>query len=239
MAMVEGVAELGWLESFGRLALACLLGGVLGLEREYDGQDAGFRTHLLVVLGCALFGLMSVGAFDDFVTERADTNVVVDVTRIAAYVAPGIGFIGGGVILKYGGRVSGITTAASLWSAAAIGVACGLGLWGGAVLAAAFTLLALEALRPLSALVARMGRRRRSAVFVELSGAADVSTVMAAINEPSTGRLKQLRYGIGPDDEGQISAEFWRAPSDAELTELANRLLAMDGVVGVSVGANA
>jgi hypothetical protein len=62
---------------------------------------------------------------------------------------------------------------------------------------------------------------------------------MAAINEPSTGRLKQLRYGIGPDDEGQISAEFWRAPSEAELTELANRLLEMDGVVGVSVGASA
>ena len=237
--MVEGVAELGWLESFGRLALACLLGGMLGLEREYDGQDAGFRTHLLVVLGCALFGLMSVGAFDEFVTERADTNVVVDVTRIAAYVAPGIGFIGGGVILKYGGRVSGITTAASLWAAAAIGVACGLGVWASAVLATVFTLLALEALRPLSALVARMGRRRRSAVFIELSTAADVPTVVAAINEPASGRLKQLRYGIGPDDEGQISAEFWRAPSDAELTDMAERLLAMDGVVGVSIGPNA
>jgi uncharacterized membrane protein YhiD involved in acid resistance len=118
-------------------------------------------------------------------------------------------------------------------------VACGLGLWGSAILATVFTLLALEALRPLSALVARTGRRRRSAVFVELTSAADVSVVVAAMREPSTGRLKQLRYGIGPDDEGQISAEFWRAPSDAELTDLAERLLAVDGVVGVSIGASA
>jgi putative Mg2+ transporter-C (MgtC) family protein len=117
--MVEGAADLGWLETVARLALAGCLGGLLGLEREYDGQDAGFRTHLLVVVGSALFAVLSVGAFDDFLVPRADSNVSVDVTRIAAYVAPGIGFIGGGAILKHGGKVSGITTAASLWSAAA------------------------------------------------------------------------------------------------------------------------
>lgn len=146
-----------------RLVVATALGAALGLEREYDGQDAGFRTHVLLVLGSALFAVSSVAGFDAFVNDRASTNISVDITRIAAYVAPGVGFIGGGAIVKVGAHARGMTTAASLWTAAAIGVAAGLGFWVGAVTTTVLALFALEGLQPLGHLVHQAGRRRRHA----------------------------------------------------------------------------
>lgn len=138
----------GW-TVVGRLLLAAVCGGILGVEREFGGQDAGLRTHLLLALGAALFGLVSVAGFEDYATSAA-TNVRVDVTRVASYVAAGVGFIGGGAILKHRTGVSGLTTAASLWVAAAAGLACGVGLWLPPVVAVGITLIALVALKPLS-----------------------------------------------------------------------------------------
>jgi putative Mg2+ transporter-C (MgtC) family protein len=137
-------------EVVGRLVLAAILGGLLGAERELDGQDAGLRTHLLLALGAALFGAVSVGAFDGFVDDSGATNVRVDVTRVASYVAAGIGFIGGGTILKHRGTITGITTATSLWTTAAVGLAAGLGFWVGALATTVLALVALRALQPLS-----------------------------------------------------------------------------------------
>src|SRR6187200_1807672 len=126
-------ADLSTLDVVVRVVVGALLGAVVGIERESAGQEAGFRTHLLLATGAALFGVASVGAFDSFVTERAATNIQIDVTRIASYVAAGVGFIGGGVIVKHQGSVRGITTASSVWVAAAIGLSAGLGFWAGAV----------------------------------------------------------------------------------------------------------
>ena len=122
------------------------------------GQDAGLRTHLLLSLGAALFGLISVGAFSDFVVAPDASNVRIDVTRVASYVAAGIGFIGGGTILKHRGTVTGITTATSLWTTAAVGLAVGLGFWVGAVTATILAVVALRGLKPLSNRLARHGR---------------------------------------------------------------------------------
>ncbi|HWL43529.1 MAG TPA: MgtC/SapB family protein [Ilumatobacter sp.] len=154
------MAALEWYEVVGRLGLAALLGAVLGIEREFDGNFAGLRTHLLLTLGAALFTVVSVAGFDAFVATQASTNVTIDITRIAAYIAPGVGFIGGGAILKSDGRIRGLTTAASLWTAAAIGVAAGLGFWVGAVTATVIALIALEGLQPLSRWAAALGERR-------------------------------------------------------------------------------
>lgn len=153
------MTALEWYEIVGRLGLAALLGAVLGLEREFDGNFAGLRTHLLLTLGAALFAVVSVAGFDSLVTQRNATNVTVDVTRIAAYIAPGVGFIGGGAILKANGRVRGLTTAATLWTAAGIGVAAGVGFWVGAVAATVIALFALEVLQPLSRWAAEFGER--------------------------------------------------------------------------------
>lgn len=227
---------LDWYDIVGRLALAVVLGGVLGLEREYSGQDAGFRTHVLVVLGSALFGLMSVGGFDAFIAERATTNVAVDVTRLAAYVAPGIGFIGGGAILKYGGRVTGITTAASLWSAAAIGVAAGVGVWFAAVAAAALSLLAL-ALQPVSRMASERGLRRRAAYSIEVAADADLGRVIeevrAAVQEP----VRALRFGVGPGDHGHLTVECWGRSSRHVRSSVVERLSSLEGVIAVDAAA--
>lgn len=216
----------------GRLALAALLGGSIGLEREYDGQDAGFRTHMLVVLGAALFGLVSIAGFDAFLTDdRASTNVTVDVTRIASYIAPGIGFIGGGAILKYGGRVSGITTAASLWSAAAVGLAVGVGFWVGAVATTVIVLFALEALEPLSKLAHRVGRRRRAQITVIMTDEGDLDRLIAELRQADS-PIRKLRFGEGPDDQSAVTVEFWEDPGNAD--DIVRRLTTLDDVTSVS-----
>lgn len=103
-----------------RLALALVLGAVIGFERESHGQPAGFRTHSMVATGSALFTIVSAYGFE---------GALADPTRIAAQIVTGIGFIGAGTILQYRGQVRGLTTAASLWSVAALGMAAGAGMW--------------------------------------------------------------------------------------------------------------
>ncbi|MGH2677187.1 MAG: MgtC/SapB family protein, partial [Actinomycetota bacterium] len=107
-----------------RLLGAALLGGVIGLEREVRDQPAGFRTHMLVALGSCLFTLISAYGFGAF---QGDPGVPYDPTRIAAQIVTGIGFLGAGAIIRSGMSVRGLTTAASLWVVAAIGMAVGAG----------------------------------------------------------------------------------------------------------------
>src|SRR5205807_9806338 len=110
-----------------RLLLAAALGGAVGLEREIAGHPAGLRTHISVALGAALFGVLSAYGFNHFDIPRNDSVFQVDVTRIASQIVVGVGFLGGGAILKEGVTVRGLTTAASLWVTAAIGLAVALG----------------------------------------------------------------------------------------------------------------
>ena len=124
-----------------RLLIAAGLGGAIGLEREIKDQPAGLRTHLLVALGACLFTLISAYGFDG--------GVGTDVTRIASQVVVGIGFLGGGTILRHGGTVKGLTTAASLWIVAAIGLGVGAGFTLGSLVATGITLVALVGLKPL------------------------------------------------------------------------------------------
>jgi putative Mg2+ transporter-C (MgtC) family protein len=132
-----------------RLLLALILCGVIGLERESRGQVAGLRTHVLVGVGAALFTLISAYGFSGFVeTNPAGGYVVtVDPTRIAAQVVAGIGFLGAGAIITQGMTVRGLTTAAALWIAAAVGMAAGAGYYFGAVAATICVLVALIGFR--------------------------------------------------------------------------------------------
>ena len=141
-----------------RLVAGAGFGAVIGAERELDGHDAGLRTHVLLSLGAALFGLISVGAFNSFFTGRNATDVTLDPTRVASYVAAGVGFLGGGAILKGSERVKGLTTAASLWVVAAVGLAAGLGFWMGAAIATGLATATLFLEWPLGRIV----RRRNS-----------------------------------------------------------------------------
>ena len=120
-----------------RLMLALLFGGAIGIEREYRAKEAGFRTHFLVALGSALFCLVSQFGFG---VDLKDSS------RVAAQVVSGIGFLGAGTIIFQKNVVRGLTTAAGLWVTAAIGLACGTGMYLAAVLTTAMVLLGLEVL---------------------------------------------------------------------------------------------
>ncbi|HEY3921636.1 MAG TPA: MgtC/SapB family protein [Gaiellaceae bacterium] len=133
----------GW-AAFGRLALAAGLGAAVGIERELREREAGIRTHLLVSLGACLFTLVSAYGFEGVVRGG---QVVVDPTRIAAQIVTGIGFLGAGAIIRDGISVRGLTTAASLWIVAAIGMATGAGYYWPAVAGTALTVFALWPLR--------------------------------------------------------------------------------------------
>ena len=137
---------LPWNDALGRLALAALLGSVIGLEREFREREAGLRTHLLVALGAALFTVVSAFGFRDVLTHDPNVVVRLDPSRIAAQVVSGIGFLGAGAIIRQGLSIRGLTTAATLWVVAAIGMACGAGFYSVAVIT---TILALIALWPL------------------------------------------------------------------------------------------
>ena len=133
-----------------RLVVALLLGAVIGWEREMQRMPAGFRTHALVSLGSAIFTIVSAYAF---------SGPLSDPTRIAAQIVSGVGFLGGGAILHYGGTVRGLTTAASLWAVAGVGMAAGAGLF---VVASVSTILVIVALEVFQRIERVAKRRLRS-----------------------------------------------------------------------------
>lgn len=143
--------ELGWshcsfyVEMIVRLAAACILGGVIGYEREHVHRPAGFRTHILVCVGSALVMVTS-----EFIYYTYSSHTNLDPARLGAQVISGIGFLGAGTIIKEGVSVKGLTTAASLWAVSCIGIAVGIGFYTGAVVATAviyFTLIILKKLQ--------------------------------------------------------------------------------------------
>ena len=147
-----------------RLSLALLLGGAIGIEREYRAKEAGFRTHFLVALGSALFCLVSQFGFG---IDLKDSS------RVAAQVVSGIGFLGAGTIIFQKNVVRGLTTAAGLWVTAAIGLACGTGMYAAALIATFMVLLGLEVL---NALIPQLG----------------TSTVELSFKAPSKESVRQL-----------------------------------------------
>jgi putative Mg2+ transporter-C (MgtC) family protein len=128
------------LELTQRLITAALLGAILGLEREWKNKDAGLRTNILITIGSALFTLMSIELTDG---KTGDTS------RIAAQIVTGIGFLGAGAIMRTNGGVHGLTTAATIWVNAAIGIAVGGGEYHLAFIATAVTLGVLLLLPPI------------------------------------------------------------------------------------------
>lgn len=159
-AIVPGV-PLSELTILGRIGLALMLGLLLGLEREAKGHEAGLRTHILVCIGACLFTL--AGTFGLPVEGIRPYAPVLrsDVSRVASQIVVGIGFLGGGTILQQRNTVRGLTTAANLWVAAAIGLSCALGFYLGAVVVTVIVIACLLFLKPLEVWIAALGRRAR------------------------------------------------------------------------------
>lgn len=143
--LVTFAQNLGWpAEAFFRLIGAAVMGGLVGLERELRGRQAGFRTNVLVCLGSALVMIVSVHfGLHHWTSPGPGVNISVDPARIAYGVMGGIGFLGAGTIIQRRGSVRGLTTAAGLWCMAAVGLAVGLGLYVVSFFATGLILLVL------------------------------------------------------------------------------------------------
>ena len=171
----------------GRLAPAALLGSVIGLERERLLWAAGLRTHMLVCVGSCLIMLVSNYGFADALGAK---NVVLDPSRVAAQVVSGIGFLGAGTILLRGEVVKGLTTAASLWAVAAIGLAIGGGLYVPAVATTTFVVAILAGVKPLEERW-RDRMQTRTLRLVAKRGTLSIDSLHAATGERAS-RLRQF-----------------------------------------------
>lgn len=129
-----------------RLISSVLLGFVVGLEREMTNKYAGLRTHILVSVGACVFTLISIFGFPMVAVTGAEFGTR-DTARVAAQVVTGIGFIGGGTVLRHGATVFGLTTAATLWAVASIGMACGAGMYGVALVTTILSIIVLVSVR--------------------------------------------------------------------------------------------
>ena len=190
-----------------RLAFALLLGGLIGIEREYRAKEAGFRTHFLVALGSALFCIVSQYGFS---TDLKDSS------RVAAQVVSGIGFLGAGTIIFQKNVVRGLTTAAGLWVTAAIGLACGTGMY---VAAGVSTLMVLLGLEILNAFLPKMGTSTMTISFVAPTRES-VRKVLSQIKHDGMAfysyELKQSRNEMGVIYYANIELKFKRSKTKTE-----------------------
>jgi putative Mg2+ transporter-C (MgtC) family protein len=175
---------IGWPEVLLRLFVAAALGGAIGLERELRERQAGLRTHLVVCVGSALFTLVSAYGFSDW-------GVRVDPTRIAAQIVTGIGFLGAGAIIRQGLSVRGLTTAATLWLVAAIGMATGAGYWDAALITTFGALLILGPLRTVAYRGLVRFRPALHRLLVEIPAGGSPAPIIDAI-ERQRGRVVSL-----------------------------------------------
>jgi putative Mg2+ transporter-C (MgtC) family protein len=183
----SSIPTLNWDEALLRLALAAVLGGLIGVERELRDREAGLRTHLLVAVGSALFTIVGAYGFDEFL-ESGEAVVRADPTRIAAQIVTGIGFLGAGAIIRQGFSVRGLTTAATLWVVAAVGLAAGAGYYSGAVITTAVVLIALWPLRIMAYKILRHYRPEDGTLLVALPAGHPPGTVIDQV-ESLGGRI--------------------------------------------------
>lgn len=181
-----------------RLLSAAVLGGMVGAEREASDQPAGLRTHIAVALGASLFGVISTLGFLEFDQPRAFSTVQVDVSRVASNVAVGIGFLGAGVIFRQGNTIRNLTTAASLWTVAAIGLACGVGDPTTAAVGTVVLLGSLVLLRPIRNFIRSHHTTTSTTVRLTLRPGADTDEVLEEFRD--VGRLETSDFKVRKAD---------------------------------------
>ena len=220
--------ELSTAEALLRLLIAAGLGGAVGLERELRDHEAGFRTHLIVSLGACVFTLVSAYAWTDWRFSTAE-GLVFDPTRIAAQVVTGIGFLGAGAIIRQGLSVRGLTTAATLWVVAAIGMATGAGYYAAAVITTVLVLVSLWPLRLVAYRVSERFRPEEGRLAVDLPAGASAVSVLEAV-EGAGADVRSLEF----EEEGDrrrvdMRVRIERGQSAAALIDALTRAHAVKG----------
>lgn len=212
-----------------RLLLAGAFGGLIGLEREIGDQPAGFRTHILVAVGSCLFAIVSAYGFDAFLGQFPD-QIRFDPSRVAAQIVTGIGFLGAGAIIRYGTTVRGLTTAASLWVVAAIGLAVALGQFTTGGVATAITLAALWGLKRIRPRLTRGLKPGHEEFVLEVEPAMELGDLVRAVGAAGA-RIDHLRI---EEDEGTRQVILVLSlPPEARPEETAALLTGTEGVRNV------
>lgn len=216
----QGVAFLR-LDLLMRLLLAAVLGGAIGLEREISGKPAGFRTNLLICVGATLLMELSIGVAA--LVDPAQTNA--DPARIAAQIVSGIGFLGAGTIIQSRGSVVGLTTAATLWVVAAIGMAVGAQAYVEAIGTTVLVFIALIALGRVEELL--VGRRFERRIVVTLGPSPGL---LAAVREAFLDAGFFVKLTEVERDQQGVVATYDISGSRARWPGVLDRLMQMDGV---------
>jgi putative Mg2+ transporter-C (MgtC) family protein len=203
-----------------RLIISAVLGGVIGLEREIHGHPAGMRTHLLVSLGSGLFTVLSIFGFP------AAEGAPLDPSRVAAQIVSGIGFLGAGAIIKDGFTVRGLTTAASLWATAAVGMAAGAALH---VIAVVATVIIVFSLWPLNLVAERIHglARESSTLHVELGKRGAIAEVARVLTERG---IEIQKLDSEPADDGTIARLQVRRRGGSDLDAALDEIRRLDDV---------
>lgn len=206
-----------------RLLLACILGGLIGYERESMNRPAGFRTHILVCLGSALVMVTS-----EYIFGKYSTVVNADPARLGAQVISGIGFLGAGTIIREGASVKGLTTAASLWAVSCVGIAAGIGFYEGAIMAALVIYLTLIFLKRLEDNIAR--KRQLNILYVKTRNLPGQLGNIGALLGKHDITIKNIEFMNNEDDSEALIKFLIRLPGDVKKETIVGELQVIDGV---------
>ena len=219
-----------------RLIVAAILGGIVGMERGSGDRPAGFRTHILVCVGSALFMLVSIYGFDDIApvttTLEDDIGTRRDTARIAAQVVSGIGFLGAGTILHEGLTIKGLTTAASLWIVSAIGLAVGSGMYLLSTVATMLTMLTLVTFRTWEKRFAGTRSDRRFIRVVTRNTPGIITEITAFLSDCG---IKVKTLNVKTDNKnGNIILELYlKIDRTIDMVEVADGIQNIDGVLAL------
>lgn len=207
-----------------RLVLACLLGGIIGFEREHGNRPAGFRTHILVCVGSALAMVTSEYIFNVF-----SSRVSLDPARLGAQVISGIGFLGAGTIVRKGFNVKGLTTAASLWAVACVGLAAGIGFYEGAVIATILIYITLMLLKKLEKKISI--RKQYMSIIVEAANTPEIVYELTDVFSRYDVLIRNIEQFNRDNAGGDILVKFFINPPHAfSLEDIEQDLRKIEGV---------
>ncbi|MGI6777973.1 MAG: MgtC/SapB family protein [Acetivibrionales bacterium] len=208
-----------------RLLLAAVLGGIIGYEREQTNRPAGFRTHILVCVGAAVAMITS-----DYIFRTYPQNNI-DPARLGAQVISGIGFLGAGTIIREGINVRGLTTAASLWAVACVGLAAGIGFYSGAVCAAGIIIITLIVLKKIESYLGR--NKRWKVIYIKSVNREGQIGALSSIFEKYGIKIRTIEFANDKTEESLL-VKFVLKMQNSKKNIVINELHGVEGVIEVS-----
>jgi putative Mg2+ transporter-C (MgtC) family protein len=212
-----------------RLLLACILGGIIGYERESTNRPAGFRTHILVCVGSALVMITS-----EFIFKKYNGLTSIDPTRLGAQVISGIGFLGAGTIIREGFSVKGLTTAASLWAVSCVGLAAGIGFYEGALAATALIYITLILLKRMEDHFSKKEQYR--VIYIKADESQNQILNINKVIDKHGVMIKKIEIINGEVGKELTIKLLVKLPVHLSIVEFIGELHQLDGVTNISEG---